>query len=391
MGVFTIYHSPFTIYLSPVQPDLTHAERERYARHLLIPDLGEAGQQRLKASSVLIIGVGGLGSPTALYLAAAGVGRIGLVDPDGVDRSNLQRQILFGEKDVGQSKLTAAAARLRDLNPHIQIDLHDCRFTPDNALALAAPYDVIVDGSDNFPTRFLSNDTAFFLKKPNVYGSIFRFDGQISVFAPHLGGPCYRCLVPELPPPGAMPSCNEAGVLGTLPGVIGSLQAMETLKLLLGIGEPPLGKLLCYDALRSSFRTLTLRRDPACRLCGDAPGVLDVRNPETTASPTCTVMDIPTITVDELAAKLSTPYDGLLIDVREPSEYETAHIAGSRLIPLGSFPDAIPDLPRDREIVIHCQGGMRSAKAVRQLLDAGFQNVHNVEGGMNAWQRRSRL
>jgi adenylyltransferase/sulfurtransferase len=367
-------------------PPLTPDDLVRYSRHLLIPGVGEEGQRRLKGSSVLMIGTGGLGSPAALYLAAAGVGRIGLVDPDTVDRSNLQRQIVHGESWVGKPKLDSAAARLRELAPHVRLDLHRTRFTPDNAEALAADYDVIVDGSDNFPTRFLSNDVCFFLKKPNVYGSIFRFDGQVAVFAPHLGGPCYRCLLPALPAPGSVPSCDEAGVLGVLPGVIGSLQAMETIKLLLGLGEIPLGKLTCYDALRSSFRTLTLRRDPACKLCGDSPAIHSIHNPETLGSVSCTMtMGIPTITAAELKHRLAEGFDGILIDVREPHEHAVDHIEGSRLIPLGTLAEALPTLPRDKEILVHCKMGGRSARAVKTLLDAGFENVSNVAGGIDAW------
>lgn len=368
-------------------PLLTSDDRQRYSRHLLIPGVGEEGQRKLKASSVLLIGTGGLGCPAALYLAAAGVGRIGLVDPDVVDRSNLQRQILHSEDRVGQSKLESAAIRLREVAPNVELDLHPTYFTPDNAIELMSRYDVIVDGSDNFPTRFLSNDVAFFLKKPNVYASIFRFDGQVTVFAPHLGGPCYRCLLPSMPAPGAVPSCNEAGVLGVLPGVIGSIQAMETIKLLLGIGEIPLGKLTCYDALRSSFRALTLRRDPACKLCGDHPTIHSVRNFETLASDSCAMNNIPEISVEELKRRLAHDFNGLLIDVREPDEYEAANIPGSRLIPLGTVEDAIDTLPRDKEILVHCKSGRRSARAVQLLLEAGFPSVMNVAGGIDAWHQ----
>jgi len=371
-------------------PPLTQDDRERYARHLLVPGVGEEGQRRLKGASVLLIGTGGLGSPAALYLAAAGVGRLGLIDPDVVDRSNLQRQILHGESGVGTSKLESAAARLRELSPYIELDLHPVLFTPDNAMDLARSYDVILDGSDNFPTRFLSNDVAFFLRKPNVYGSIFRFDGQVTVFAPHLDGPCYRCLLPSLPPPGAVPSCNEAGVLGVLPGIIGSLQAMETIKLLLGLGEVPLGKLTCYDALRSSFRTLALRRDPSCALCGDHPTIHSIRNPETLSSITCDMnSDLPSVSVEDLKRQLAGEFDGLLIDVREPDEYAVSNIPGSRLIPLGTLADAMSGLPRDKEILVHCKSGGRSARATQALLDAGFPDVKNVTGGIDAWNRLS--
>lgn len=367
-------------------PDLTPEERQRYARHLSIPDVGEEGQRRLKGSSVLCIGTGGLGSPAALYLAAAGVGRIGLIDPDTVDRSNLQRQILHGESWVGKPKLESAAARLREINPHVALELHPVRFTTDNALDLVSRYDVVLDGCDNFPTRFLSNDSCFLLKKPCVYGSIFRFEGQVTVFAPHLGGPCYRCMLPSMPPPGAAPSCEEAGVLGVLPGVIGSLQAMETIKLLLGLGEPPLGKLTCYDALRTSFRSLRLRRDPACRLCGDAPSISSVTNAETTASTSCSIPGMPTITVQELAARLAAGERPYILDVRQPEEEAEGTIPGAKLIPLAELPGRVGELPADTEILVHCKAGGRSAKAVAFLHDAGFAKAVNVEGGINAWK-----
>ena len=369
-------------------PDgLSSAELLRYSRHLIIPDVGMDGQLRLKNASVLLIGTGALGSPSALYLAAAGVGRLGLVDADVVDASNLQRQILHGESWVGKPKLESAAARLREVNPHIQVELHPVRFTPENAMEIAASYDIIVDGSDNFPTRFLTNDTAFLLKKPLVYGAIHRFEGQAGVFAPHLGGPCYRCLLPNMPPPGSVPSCQEAGVLGVLPGIIGSLQAMETIKLILGIGKVPLGKLTVYDALNSVFRVLTLRRDPTCRLCGDHPEISSISNSETNASATCEIntdhMD--SITTSELREILAGDFQDLLIDVREPDEYAIAHIKGSRLIPLKTLPENLASLPIDREILVHCKAGGRSAKAVQLLLDSGFTRVKNVAGGMDAW------
>jgi adenylyltransferase/sulfurtransferase len=371
-------------------PPLSAEERQRYARHLSVPGDGEEGQRRLKAASVLMIGCGGLGSPAALYLAAAGVGRIGLVDPDHVDRSNLQRQILHGESWVGKPKLESAAARLKETNPHVELELHPVRFTPDNALALVARYDVVLDGCDNFPTRFLSNDACFLLRKPCVYGSIFRFEGQLSVFAPHLGGPCYRCMLPALPPPGAAPSCAEAGVLGVLPGVIGSLQAMETIKLLLGIGQPPLGTLLCYDALRSSFRNLRLRRDPACRLCGDAPSIHSVHNPETMASTSCSLPDssLPSITVETLAARLAAGETPFIVDVRQPEEEAEGRIPGALLIPLATLPGRLAELPADREILVHCKAGGRSARAVTFLHQAGFPGAVNVSGGIDAWNAR---
>ncbi len=367
--------------------NLTQEELLRYSRHLLIPAIGEAGQLRLKNSAVLLIGSGALGSPAALYLAAAGVGRLGLVDDDLVDASNLQRQILHGGSWVGKPKLESAAARLREVNPLIRLELHPVRFTPDNAMEIAAAYDIIVDGSDNFPTRFLTNDTAFFQRKPLVYGAIHRFEGQASVFAPHLGGPCYRCLLPDMPAPGSVPSCHEAGVLGVLPGVIGSIQAMETLKIILGIGTVPLGKLTVYDALNSSFRNLKLHRDPRCRLCGGQPEITGVANAETTARTTCAVPagDSESITVAELRALLENGFDGLLLDVREPFEHAMAHIEGSVLIPLASLAGRLAELPKDREILIHCKMGGRSARAVALLREHGFTRLRNVTGGIDAW------
>ena len=376
------------MHLCGSMPDgLSPAELLRYSRHLLIPAVGEAGQLRLKNAAVLLVGTGALGSPAALYLAAAGVGRLGLVDADVVDASNLQRQILHGESWIGKPKLESAAARLREVNPHVRIELHPVRFTPQNAMQIADSYDILVDGSDNFPTRFLTNDTAFFQKKPLVYGAIHRFEGQTGVFAPHLGGPCYRCLLPEMPAPGSVPSCQEAGVLGVLPGIIGSLQAMETLKLILGIGTVPLGKLACYDGLNSAFRTLRLNRDPRCRLCGGHPEIHGVSNPETTAAATChlTPGNMESITTLELRAILLGKFEGLLIDVREADEHAAARIEGSRLIPLKTLPEQLHSLPLDREILVHCKAGGRSARAVQLLLDHGFTRVKNVAGGIDAW------
>lgn len=369
--------------------DLTTAELERYARHLSVPGIGLDGQKRLKASSVLLVGTGGLGSPAALYLAAAGVGRIGLVDDDHVDRSNLQRQILHGESWVGKRKLASAAARLAEVNPHIEVETHACRLTPDNAGEIVGDYDLVLDGCDNFPTRFLTNDVCFMQRKPCVYGSIFRFEGQVTVFAPHLGGPCYRCMLPSVPPPGAAPSCEEAGVLGVLPGIIGSLQAMEAIKLLLGIGEPPLGKLLCYDALRTSFRTLRLAADPACRLCGESPSVTSLHNAETLASSSCAVADpdMPSISVEELDSLL-TESDIALIDVRRPEEHAVSSIPGSRLIPLHELEKRLAEVPHQGRIYVHCKSGGRSAHAVKLLRDLGLDAV-NVAGGIDAWLSRS--
>ncbi len=366
---------------------LSPEERHRYSRHLSIPGVGVDGQLRLKHASVLLIGCGGLGSPAALYLAAAGVGRLGIVDPDVVDVSNLQRQILHGESWVGRPKLESAAARLREVNPHVVVECHPVRFTPDNALELAANYDILLDASDNFPTRYLANDAAFFLKKPLVYGAIQCFEGQVAVFAPHLGGPCYRCLLPEMPAAGAVPTCAEAGVLGVLPGIIGTLQAAEAIKLILGIGSIPLGQLSVYDALGSAFRRLRLRRDPECRLCGERPQIHQVGNAQTNAASHCafTSNQMDSITVTELKALLEGDYQGLLIDVREPDEHAAANIPEARLIPLGTLPEHLDSLPRDRQIHIHCKAGGRSARAVKLLLDHGFSQVSNVSGGMDAW------
>ena len=366
---------------------LSPAEIVRYSRHLLIPAVGEAGQLRLKNAAVLLVGTGALGSPAALYLAAAGVGRLGLVDGDAVELSNLHRQILHGDSWIGKPKLESAAARLREVNPHVRVEPYPVRFTPDNALDIAGKYDVIVDGSDNFPTRFLTNDTGFFLRKPVVYGAIHLFEGQTGVFAPHLGGPCYRCLLPRMPAPGSVPSCREAGVLGVLPGIIGSLQAMETLKLILGIGTVPLGKLTVYHALQSAFRTLKVARDPQCRLCGDHPQIRSVANPETTASASCEpdLTTMQAVTATELRALLQNNFTGLLIDVREPDEHAVARIEGARLIPLRTLPEVMDKLPKDRQIYVHCRTGIRSARAVQLLQKNGFSRATNVTGGIDAW------
>lgn len=365
---------------------LTDLERERYARHLSIPGVGEEGQLRLRGASVLLIGTGGLGSPAALYLAAAGVGRLGLVDEDVVDRSNLQRQLLHRESSIGRPKLESAVGTLRGVNPHCELVAHETRFRPDNAAALVADYDVVIDGSDNFPTRFLSNDACFFAGKPLVYGAIFRFEGQVTVFAPHLGGPCYRCMLPALPPPGAAPTCAEAGVLGVLPGVIGSLQAMEAIKLLLGIGEAPTGRLLCYDALRSSFRALRIPRDPACRLCGAEPDVVSLESPETTTPAACGSGPAE-ISTAELRRLLAGGGGVVLIDVRQPEEHARASIPGSRLIPLGELPSRLGELPRHGTLYVHCQSGKRSAEAVAFLRRSGFPGAVDVTGGIAAWPR----
>jgi sulfur-carrier protein adenylyltransferase/sulfurtransferase len=363
---------------------LSAEELQRYSRHLLMPEVTSEGQRRLKAARILSIGAGGLGSPAALYLAAAGVGTIGIVDFDDVDLSNLQRQILHGTKDIGRSKLESARERLRDVNPEIEIELHECRFSSENASQLVAQYDVVVDGSDNFPTRYLSNDVCVFARKPNVYGSVFRFEGQTTVFAPHLGGPCYRCLFPEPPPPDSVPNCAQAGVLGVLPGIIGMLQAIETIKLIVGIGEPLIGRLLHFDALKVKFRELNLRRDPACPVCGENPTIFSPIDYEQF----CFAGDgetIPTMSAHELKRKMDAHEPFELIDVRETFEYEIARIDGAKLMPLGEIAERVDELQREQPIVVHCHSGGRSAEAVRMLQQRGFANVYNLEGGIDAW------
>jgi len=364
------------------QRQLSNEERVRYSRHLTMPEVGIDGQRRLKAAHVLCIGAGGLGSPSALYLAAAGVGTIGIVDFDDVDLSNLQRQILHGTKDIGRTKLESARDRLRDANPNIEVELHECRFSSENASELVARYDLVVDGSDNFPTRYLSNDVCVFARRPNIYGSIFRFDGQSSVFAPHLGGPCYRCLFPEPPAPGTIPNCAEAGVLGVLPGIIGMVQAIEAIKLILGVGEPLIGRLLHFEALKMKFRELKLRRDPQCPVCGDAPTITAPIDYEQFCG---IAADVPAISVHDLKRKRDVREVIQLIDVREPFEFEIARIDGAKLIPLGQLANRLHELKRNGQTVVHCHTGMRSAQAVQMLRQTGFTNVYNLEGGIDAW------
>ena len=362
-------------------------ELQRYSRHLIMPEVTSEGQSRLKAARVLCIGAGGLGSPAALYLAAAGVGTIGIVDFDDVDLSNLQRQILHGTKDIGRSKLESARDRLHDVNPQIELELHECHFSSENASQLVSRYDVIVDGSDNFPTRYLSNDVCVFARKPNVYGSVFRFEGQTTVFAPHLGGPCYRCLFPEPPPPESVPNCAQAGVLGVLPGIIGMLQAIETLKLILGIGEVLVGRLLHFDALKVKFRELNLRRDPQCPVCGENPTIFAPIDYEQF----CGVGDeeaIPGMSPHELKRRMDAGDPFELIDVREPFEYEIARIDGAKLIPLGEIAERLDELEREQPIIVHCHSGKRSAQAVRLLQQRGFAKVYNLEGGIDAWSEQ---
>jgi sulfur-carrier protein adenylyltransferase/sulfurtransferase len=371
---------------------LSREELARYSRHLILPEVNVDGQRRIKAARVLCIGAGGLGSPAALYLAAVGIGTLGLVDADRVDTSNLQRQILYGTTDVGKPKLEQASSRLRELNPGVEIVRHDARLTSANAAEIVAPYDLVIDGSDNFPTRYLSNDVCVFARKPNIYGSVFRFEGQASVFAPHLGGPCYRCLFPEPPPPGAAPSCAEAGVLGVLPGIIGLIQATEALKLILGVGETLAGRLLHFDALKMKFREFNLRRDPACPVCGNAPSIFAPIDYEQFCAGQADDDDwfaapegVPAISVRELKAKMDNKEALTLIDVREPYEYEIARIDGSRLVPLGELETHLSELPRIGALVLQCHSGGRSEHATRLLQEAGFENVYNLEGGIDAW------
>ena len=372
-----------------LSPALSKDEVLRYSRHLIMPEVGMEGQLKLKAAKVLLVGAGGLGAPLGLYLAAAGVGRIGIVDFDVVDFTNLQRQVIHGTSDVGRKKLDSAADRMIEINPHIAIDKHEVALSSDNALDILKDYDIVVDGTDNFPTRYLVNDACVLLGKPNVYGSIFRFEGQATVFA-YQGGPCYRCLYPEPPPPGLVPSCAEGGVLGILPGTIGLIQATETVKLILGIGQPLVGRLLLYDALAMRFRELKLRKNPECPVCGEHPTVtklIDYQQfcgiPNQPAAAEATFEgDIDPV---EVKAKIDRHDPFVLIDVREPFEYKIGNIPYARLIPLGELPKRLSELNPDAEIVAHCKSGMRSAKAVALLKQAGFRKVRNMKGGILAW------
>jgi adenylyltransferase/sulfurtransferase len=371
-------------------PELSHVEILRYSRHLLIPEVGLDGQRKLKASSVLIVGTGGLGSPVALYLAAAGVGRIGLVDYDVVDSSNLQRQVIHGTSTVGVLKVESAKAKLLDLNPDIQVDVYNEPYTSENALRIARDYDLILDGTDNFPTRYLTNDVAVFLGKPNVYASIYRFDGQVSVFYAK-EGPCYRCLFPEPPPPGLVPSCAEGGVLGVLPGTIGTLQATEGLKMLLGIGEPLIGKLLLYNALDMSFDFVKLKKNPNCRVCGpnaDITELIDYEEfcgvPSHDHEEEGSAGEGLDITAPELSERVKKNHLKLL-DVREPHELEISALPNAVNIPLGELAGRLSELDSADEMVIFCKSGSRSARGLELLASAGFKKVKNLKGGINAW------
>jgi sulfur-carrier protein adenylyltransferase/sulfurtransferase len=367
---------------------LSKEEVQRYSRHLIMPEVGLEGQLKLKRARVLLIGTGGLGAPLGLYLAAAGVGHLGLVDFDVVDFSNLQRQVTFSTGDVGKPKTEAAKERLSGLNPTIEIETFESRLTSENALEMFRDFDIIVDGTDNFPTRFLVNDACLLLGKPNVYGSIFRFEGQATVFG-YPGGPCYRCLYPEPPPPGLVPSCAEGGVLGVLPGIVGSIQAMETIKLILGTGEPLVGRLLLFDALGMRFRELKLRKNPSCPLCGERRTITKlidyeefcgIRGEEAPAM----TNGIPEITARELKARQDRGDDLFILDVREPHEYQICNLNG-KLIPLGELPRRVNELDSSREMVVHCRSGKRSADAIQFLQTAGFKKLLNLKGGVLAW------
>ena len=371
-------------------PPVTLSKEEilRYSRHLIIPEVGMEGQLKLKNASVVLIGTGGLGAPLGLYLAAAGIGRIGLVDFDVVDFTNLQRQVIHGTKDVGKKKLDSAAESMQDINPYVRIDKYDTALSSENALDILKDYDLVIDGTDNFPTRYLVNDACVLLKKPNVYGSIFRFEGQATIFA-YEGGPCYRCLYPEPPPPGLVPSCAEGGVLGILPGTIGLIQATEAVKLILGIGEPLVGRLMLYDALGMRFRELKLRRNPECPVCGDHPTItklIDYQEfcgiPQAPAAPAVSEGDIDPV---EVKAKIDRKDPFVLIDVREPHEWNIGHIPYAKLIPLGDLPKRVNELNPADEIVAHCKSGVRSAKAIDFLKQAGFKKLRNMKGGILAW------
>ncbi len=378
-------------YLDPHSVELSHEEIQRYSRHLIMPEVGMSGQKKLKAASVLLVGTGGLGSPLAMYLAAAGVGRIGLVDYDVVDASNLQRQVLHGTGTIGKLKVESARERIRDINPHVRVDVYNELFTSENALDIARPYDVIIDGTDNYPTRYLVNDVCVLLDKPNVYGSIFRFEGQVSVFwAKH--GPCYRCLFPEPPPAGLVPSCAEGGVLGVLPGTVGTLQATEAIKLIIGTGDSLIGRLLLYDALTMSFDQLRLRRNTDCVICSEHPTLTELVDYEQfcgvplhdhlEADRAGTEWDITPI---ELKEKWAASPDLRVIDVREPHEWEIVNIEGAQLIPLGTLAEHMHELNSAEEIVLYCKNGMRSAHAVDLLRGAGFRKIKNLKGGILAW------
>jgi len=370
--------------------DLNNDEIRRYSRHLILPEVGMAGQKKIRASSVLCIGAGGLGSPIAMYLAAAGVGKLGILDFDKVDFSNLQRQIIHGTKDVGRPKTESAKETILGINPNTEVVIHETRISSENAMDIISKYDIVVDGTDNFPTRYLTNDACVLLKKPNVYGSIFRFEGQASVFAPHLGGPCYRCLYPEPPPPGMVPSCAEGGVLGVLPGIVGTIQATEILKLALGRGSSLTGRLLLFNALDMKFRELKLRRDPKCPICGDNPTIKELIDYEQfcgiTAEPETPASNPDEVTVQEMKRALEDPKLGIrVIDVREADEQQIAQIKGVPLFPLSTLQQRFTELDPNQSLYVHCKSGVRSMKAVNFLKEQGFKYAKSVKGGISAW------
>ena len=368
--------------------ELNNDEIRRYSRHLILPEVGLGGQKKIKGTSVLCIGAGGLGSPIAMYLAAAGIGKLGIVDFDTVDYSNLQRQILHTDADVGHPKAESAKETIRGINPHCEVVLHNTRISSENALNLIRPYDIVVDGTDNFPTRYLTNDACVLLKKPNVYGSIFRFEGQASVFAPHLGGPCYRCLYPEPPPPGMVPSCAEGGVLGVLPGIIGCIQATEILKLAIGKGSSLVGRLMLFNALDMKFRELKLRRDPECPVCGEHPTVKELIDYEMFCGiePKPATENPDEVTVQDMKKALDDPKLGIkVIDVREPFEYEIAHIDGVPLLPMSQLRQRFTELNPNQQYYLLCKVGARSHQAAEFLREQGFKYVKNVRDGLNAW------
>ncbi|MEP7285458.1 MAG: molybdopterin-synthase adenylyltransferase MoeB [Chloroflexota bacterium] len=382
--------------IAPEDVQLSHDEIRRYSRHLIIPEVGIKGQRKLKAASVLLIGTGGLGSPLALYLAAAGIGRIGLVDYDVVDETNLQRQVIHFTSDVGKSKLESAAGKLSDINPYLVIDKHNVPITSENALEILANYDVIIDGTDNFPTRYLVNDACVLLGKPNVYGSIFRFEGQLSVFYAK-EGPCYRCLFPEPPPPGLVPSCAEGGVLGVLPGTIGTLQATEAIKLILGVGKPLIGRMILYDALEMTFDTIKLRKNPNCPVCGEHPTLTHLIDYEqfcgvpahdrSEFKEKSALNQVRSITVADLKARLDAGDDLFILDVRDPHELEISVLDGSVNIPKNQVLARSAEIPRETEVVVQCRTGQRSRDAIIMLQEQGFTNLVNLKGGINAWAR----
>lgn len=369
---------------------LNNDEIRRYSRHLILPEVGLAGQKKICSTSVLCIGAGGLGSPISLYLAAAGIGKLGLLDFDAVDFSNLQRQIVHSTQDVGRPKTESARDAIQGVNPNVEVVLHNTRITSENALEIIGQYDIVVDGTDNFPTRYLTNDACVILKKPNVYGSIFRFEGQASVFAPHMGGPCYRCLYPEPPPPGMVPSCAEGGVLGVLPGIIGCIQATEILKLALGKGASLIGRLLLFNALDMKFRELKLRRDPKCPVCGENPTIRELIDYDqfcgVTPEPPMSNMNPDEVTVQAMKQALEDKKLGIkVIDVREPDEYQIAHVEGVPLLPLSVLPQRFTELDPNQQYYLHCKGGVRSMKALKFLREQGFKYIKSVKGGIAAW------